>query len=120
MPLARTRSGTLQLSEDLHGLKVCAFLVSSDPDVRSIDPKMKLHDSDKISFAFVPTRQSWDDQAEMPVRTIQEAQLYDVSIVTVPAYEGTEIGLRSLEAHRKTNRQSQAPRRVRMKARLRR
>ena len=120
LPLARTRSGTLQLSEDAHGLKVRAFLDASDPDVRSIVPKMKRGDLDKMSFAFVPTRQSWDDEQEMPVRTIQEAELYDVSIVTTPAYSGTEIGLNSLEHHRKHNRKSQAPRRVRMKSRLRR
>ena len=120
LPLARTRSGTLQLSEDAHGLKVRAFLNASDPDVRSLVPKMKRGDLDKMSFAFVPTRQSWDDDQEMPVRTIQEVELYDVSIVTTPAYSGTEIGLRSLEHHRKQNRKSQAPRRVRMKSHLRR
>ena len=73
----------------------------------------------KMFFAHVQIRQLWDDEQEMPVRTIQEAELYDVNIFTTPAYSGTEIGLRSLEAHRKTNRKSQAPRRVRMKARLR-
>ena len=118
LPLARTRSGTLQLAEDDHGLHIDAFLDASDPYVRSIVPKMKRGDLDKMSFAFVPTRQSWDDEQDMPVRTIQEAELYDVSIVTTPAYSGTEIGLRSLEAHRKTNRKSQAPRRLRMRARL--
>jgi len=44
--------------------------------------------------------------------------LYDVSIVTTPAYSGTEIGLRSLEDFRKSQRKSQAPRRMRMKDRL--
>jgi phage head maturation protease len=47
---------------------------------------------------------------------IQEAELYDVSIVTTPAYDGTEIGLRSLEKHREES--SQAKRRLRMKAKL--
>ena len=117
LPLARTRSGTLQLSEDEHGLKMRASLDMSDPDVRSIVPKMKRGDLDKMSFAFVPTRQSWDDEAAMPRRTIQEAELYDVSIVTTPAYDGTEIGLRSLERHRKRQHKSQAARRLRMKAR---
>jgi hypothetical protein len=79
---------------------------------------MKRGDLDKMSFAFIPTRQKWDDTEKMPRRTIEEAELYDVSIVTTPAYEGTEIGLRSLEDHRKANRKSQAPRRLRMKARL--
>ena len=74
----------------------------------------------KMFFTFVPTRQSWDDEQEMLGRTIQEAERHDVSIVTTPAYSGTEIGLRSLEHHRKQNRKSQAPRRMRMKAHLQR
>ncbi len=118
LPLARTRSGTLELSEDDHGLKMRATLDAHDPDVRSIIPKMKRGDLDKMSFAFVPTRQSWDDKESMPVRTIEEVDLYDVSIVTTPAYSGTEIGLRSLEQFRNSQRKSQAPRRLRMKARL--
>lgn len=118
LPLARTRSGTLQLSQDERGLKMSALLDASDPDVRQILPKMRRGDLDKMSFAFMPTRQSWDDDQEMPVRTIQEAELFDVSIVTTPAYQGTEIGLRSLEDFRKQNRTTQAPRRMRMKSRL--
>ena len=118
LPLARTRSGTLTLEEDERGLYIEASLDATDPDVRSIVPKMKRGDLDKMSFAFVPTRQSWDDSSEMPKRMIEEAQLYDVSIVTTPAYNGTEIGLRSLEQHRKQSTKSQAARRLRMKAKL--
>jgi len=118
LPLARTRSGTLNLREDDRGLFVETYLDASDPDVRSIVPKMKRGDLDKMSFAFVPTRQEWDDSGEMPLRSIRDLQLYDVSIVTTPAYEGTEIGLRSLEAHRSKRMKTQAARRLRMKAKL--
>jgi hypothetical protein len=79
---------------------------------------MKRGDLDKMSFAFIPTRQSWDDSGDMPKRTIEDLQLFDVAIVTTPAYDGTEIGLRALEAHRKSNSKGQAKRRLRMKARL--
>lgn len=105
LPLARTRSGTLKLEEDDHGLRIDTVLDPEDPDVRSIVGKMKRGDLDKMSFAFIPTRQEWDDSEEVPLRTIQEASLFDVSIVTSPAYEGTEIGLRSLEQHRKERKQ---------------
>lgn len=116
LPLARTRSGTLKLVEDERGLYIEAMLDGEDPDVRSIVPKMKRGDLDKMSFAFIPMRQSWDDSGKMPKRSIQDVQLYDVSIVTTPAYEGTEIGLRSLEKHREATKKSQAARRMRMKA----
>lgn len=113
LPLARTRSGTLTLREDDRGLYMEAMLDMSDPDVRSIVPKMRRGDLDKMSFAFIPVRQSWSEDA-MPLRTVEEAQLYDVSIVTTPAYNQTEIGLR----HKPAKKESLVMRRLRMKARL--
>ena len=104
LPLARTRSGTLELSEDKRGLKMRTVLDPEDPDVKSIAGKMKRGDLDKMSFAFLPEVQEWDDSGEVPLRTIKKAALYDVSIVTTPAYDGTEIGLRSLEAFRTEQR----------------
>ena len=102
LPLARTRSGTLRLSEDDHGLKIETTLDPEDPDVKSIAGKMKRGDLDKMSFAFFPEVQEWDESGEIPLRTIRKASLYDVSVVTTPAYEGTEIALRSLASSRVT------------------
>lgn len=101
LPLARTRSGTLNLTEDDHGLKIETTLDPNDPDVKSIEGKMKRGDLDKMSFAFFPEIQEWDESGDTPLRTIKRASLHDVSVVTTPAYDGTEIALRSLEAHRK-------------------
>lgn len=118
LPLARTRSGTLDLTEDDHGLKIRSVLDPSDPDVQSIAGKMKRGDLDKMSFAFYPEREEWDETDDVPLRTIHQAALFDVSIVTQPAYDGTDIGLRSLEAHRKAQKQknfSAAQMRLRMK-----
>jgi HK97 family phage prohead protease len=118
LPLARTRSGTLRLSQDERGLYIETELDMTDPDVRAIVPKMKRGDLDKMSFAFVPTRQAWDETGDMPKRIIQDVQLHDVAIVTTPAYDGTEIGLRSLEQYREAQKKNQAARRLRMKGRL--
>lgn len=107
LPLARTRSGTLELAEDKRGLKMRTRLDPEDPDARSIIGKMRRGDLDKMSFAFLPQEQEWDESGDIPLRTIRKASLYDVSIVTTPAYEGTEIGLRSLEAHRKAQQRQQ-------------
>ncbi|MCB5201814.1 HK97 family phage prohead protease [Neorhizobium sp. T786] len=100
LPMARTRSGTLKLSEDRKGLFIEAELDPEDPDVKAIVPKMRRGDLDKMSFAFWPESQDWDDTKDPPLRSVRKARLYDVSIVTTPAYEGTEIGLRSLKQHR--------------------
>lgn len=111
LPLARTRSRTLKLAEDNRGLRMETTLDADDPDVRAIVGKMKRGDLDKMSFAFRAVKQQWDDTLDPPLRTIEEVELFDVSIVTTPAYDGTDIGLRSLEAHRKEhNRQSAAAR----------
>ncbi|MBZ9980408.1 HK97 family phage prohead protease [Mesorhizobium sp. BR-1-1-8] len=104
LPLARTRSGTLKLTEDAHGLYMETELDPVDPDVMSIVGKMKRGDLDKMSFAFMPTVQEWDESGDTPLRTIREASLFDVSIVTTPAYSGTDIGLRSLTEWRDANR----------------
>lgn len=100
LPLARTRSGTLTLTEDDHGLKMSTTLDPEDPDVKSIAGKMKRGDLDKMSFAFYPEVQEWDESGDIPLRTISKASLHDVSIVTTPAYDGTEIALRSMKAAR--------------------
>ncbi len=124
LPLARSRSGsgTLILAEDSHGLKVDSGLDGADPDVARIVPKMRRGDLDKMSFAFRATRQEWDETGEIPVRHVYEVELFDVSIVTDPAYSGTEIGLRSLEKHREALRRTQnfhaAASRLRMKMNL--
>ena len=71
---------------------------------------------------FWPEVEEWDESGDATIRTIKKARLYDGSIVTTPAYDGTSIGLRSLEAHRKARRQknfSAAALRHRMKMNLR-
>lgn len=121
LPLARTRAGTLSLTQDEKGLRMETRLDPQDPDVARIVGKMKRGDLDKMSFAFLPTRQEWDDNTDPPTRTITEAQLFDVSIVTTPAYDGTEIGLRSLQRHReevKRENYKAANKRIRMKLNL--
>lgn len=118
LPLARTRSGTLRLSEDERGLYMETELDPNDPDVRAIVPKMKRGDLDKMSFAFVPDRQEWDESGDKPKRIIRDVWLHDVAIVTTPAYDGTEIGLRSLEQHRAKPHDGRAKMRMSMRLRL--
>lgn len=112
LPLARTRSGTLELSEDDRGLRMATTLDPEDPDVKSIAGKMRRGDLDKMSFAFRADVQEWDDSGDVPLRTIKRASLFDVSVVTTPAYEGTEIGLRSLEAFKRAQNYKAARARV--------
>lgn len=101
LPLARSTSRTLGLSEDARGLKVSTTLDGSDPDVRRIVPKMKRGDLSKMSFAFSMDggEQRWASSGDVELREILDVgNLSDVSIVTYPAYEGTSIAMRSRDS----------------------
>lgn len=100
LPLARTSSSTLDLAEDSKGLRMETSLDAVDPDVARIVPKMTRGDLSKMSFAFRATREEWDETGDLPRRTVLEVELFDVSIVTTPAFDGTSIAMRSLEASR--------------------
>lgn len=102
LPLARSNAGTgtLKLSEDDIGLYIETDLDLADPDALRAVTKMKRGDLDKMSFAFIATREEWITDGDTELRIIHEVDLYDVSIVTTPAYDGTDVGLRSLEKWR--------------------
>ncbi|KRN01451.1 prohead protease [Levilactobacillus senmaizukei DSM 21775 = NBRC 103853] len=91
--LGRTKSGTLTLEEDEQGL---AFTVDL-PDTtagRDLVVSMERGDIDKCSFGFIPTADKWDySDPDHPVRTIEEVELFEVSIVTIPAYDDTDAQL---------------------------
>lgn len=92
LPLARTRSGTLELESDDIGLRVRATLDPSNPAAQQLRSSMERGDVDQMSFAFRVVRDSWNrDYTE---RTISEVRLYDVSVVTYPANPATVVKLR--------------------------
>lgn len=103
--MARTTSGSLELSEDKVGLRVKAELDPADTDVARLVPKLERGDVSKMSFAFSVSKETWeilDDGDEL--RTIEAVDpLWDVSAVTFPAYAGTDAALRAMaEARRAT------------------
>lgn len=93
VPLARTKSGTLTLIEDQRGLRVEADLDPSNPDAARIISAMRRGDLSQMSFAFRTIKDAWN--ADRSVRELREVQLFDVSIVTFPAYEETVAELRA-------------------------
>lgn len=95
--LARTKAGTLRLSADKVGLAFDATLPDTTlaADVRVL---LERGDFDSMSFAFIPTADDWSVRDGRQVRTITDLDLFDVSIVGRPAYEGTSVRLRSFAA----------------------
>jgi len=102
LPLARTKNGTLTLTEDDRGLRFDAQLADTQ-EARDIYTLVQRGDVDQMSFAFRVIRQNWSkDKTE---RTLTEVSLADgdVSVVTYPAYPTT-----SVEARQKLNEALQA------------
>jgi HK97 family phage prohead protease len=92
VPLARTKSGTLTLEEDERGLRVEASLDPMNPDAQRVISAMKRGDLSQMSFAFRTIKDAFS--ADGMVRELREVQLFDVSVVTYPAYEDTIAELR--------------------------
>lgn len=95
--LGRTKAGTLKLSEDDHGLKAEIDLPDTQT-ARDLAASMERGDIDGMSFGFRVTKQEWDETSDPPLRTILEVELFEVSVVTFPAYADTEIALRDRDA----------------------
>jgi HK97 family phage prohead protease len=95
LPLARTKSKTLSLTQDDIGLRVEAKLDRSDPDVQALLPKIRRGDVDEMSFAFRVLDSDWTDDYQD--RTINSVNLHrgDVSIVSFGANPATMAMLRS-------------------------
>ncbi|MEK5330266.1 HK97 family phage prohead protease [Lysinibacillus sp. FSL W8-0992] len=97
--LGRTKSGTLRLSEDARGLKFDVDLPNTTL-ARDLSESLKRGDISQCSFGFIPTGETWDWEPEIPVRTINSVELHEISVVSIPAYEDTEVSLRSKEANK--------------------
>jgi HK97 family phage prohead protease len=95
MLLGRSTSGTLRLWEDVTGLRVQI----APPDTQlGIDTVklIKRGDLQGMSFGFIVRKDSMDYKADGSVlRELQAVDLFDVSVVTFPAYDSTEVWARS-------------------------
>ena len=92
--LGRTTSGTLKLEVDEVGLRY-ELQLGNQSYARDLAESMRRGDINKSSFAFTIERESWQEN----VRTVEEVRgLYDISVVTRPAYNASSADLRNEEA----------------------
>ena len=112
IPLARSRNNnensTMQLIVDDRGLTIIVRLdLENNADARSLYSAIERGDITGMSFMFIVRKEEWDEtDREHPKRTILEIEkVFEVSAVTFPAYEDTEINARckaELESYRST------------------
>ena len=96
IPLASTQSGTLSLRQDSTGLYMEATLDPSNPKAQELSSAVRRGDMDKMSFAFTVSPEGQTKDAGL--RTLTDIErLYEVSVVTLPAYDSTSVGMRSVE-----------------------
>ena len=100
--MARTRNKTLELSTDNHGLKIRAHLGGTELG-RQLYEEIKGGYTDRMSFRFLAGKdkrevieEDHEHNVTTVLRTIESiSKLYDVSAVSIPANEATDISARS-------------------------
>jgi uncharacterized protein len=91
-PLASLRGGTMSLVEDERGLKVTASLPNTTRG-RDIAELLRTKVIDSMSFGFNVIRDSWSKDGQ--TRTLESVRLFEVSVVSFPAYQATTAQVRS-------------------------
>ncbi len=100
--IGRSTSGTLEMVEDDHGLRVKIDPADTSAG-RDIMESISRGDVSGMSFGFVVRDDQWDMIDGENIRTVSDMDLFDVSVVTYPAYTGSsvEVALRSLDDHKR-------------------
>lgn len=101
IPLARsrnnTKNSTMQLLQDEKGLAMRANLdTDNNEQAKSLYSAIKRGDISGMSFMFEVDKDEWEDlDTEKPTRHITSIKkVYEVSAVSFPAYEATELSAR--------------------------
>lgn len=90
--LGRNRSGTLMLSIDEKGLYGVVKINPNDQDAMNLYERVKRGDVNQCSFGFDILDEEYEEKPDGSVHwTIHKVKLYEVSIVTFPAYESTSV-----------------------------
>ena len=105
IPLARSRNNnensTMQLEVDKDGMSIRVNLdTENNTEARNLYSAIKRGDITGMSFMFTIDDEEWEDlQSDHPTRHVRKiGTVFEVSAVTFPAYEATEISARDKEA----------------------
>ena len=105
IPLARSRNNnensTMRLEVDKDGMAIRVNLdTENNTEARNLYSAIKRGDITGMSFMFTIDDEEWENlESDHPTRHIRKiSQVFEVSAVTFPAYESTEISARDKEA----------------------
>ena len=127
IPMARSRrnndNSTMKLTPDQHGVAMRATLDPENPKAKEAYSAVRRGDITGMSFAFIVNGEKWEDlDTDKPLRRITSfGRIFEVSVVTHPAYEGTTVqaasegeALESVRASLESSRKQLAEERARL------
>ncbi|HJC21894.1 MAG TPA: HK97 family phage prohead protease [Candidatus Butyricicoccus avicola] len=107
--LGRTTAGTLELREDDTGLWGRVKINSNDQDAMNLYERVRRGDVDQCSFGFDILDEETEQRENGEVRwTIRKVKLYEVSVVTFPAYQETSVTARKRDYEEIQKRKTEA------------
>lgn len=96
--LGRTTTGTLTLREDDKGLFGTIKMNEQDSDAMNLYARVQRGDVSQCSFGFDILDEEFAERSDGSVLwTIRKVKLYEVSVVTFPAYVETAVSARKAE-----------------------
>lgn len=107
--LGRTKSSTLSLSVDSKGLYGEIIVNESDQEAMNLYSRVQRGDVDQCSFGFEILNEEMIQNSDGTVKfIIKSINLYEVSVVTFPAYQETAVEARSKQIEDAQKRTLQA------------
>ena len=116
--LGRTKSQTLSLTVDDKGLYGEITINKNDGEAVNLYERVKRGDIDQCSFGFNILDETMDTRADGSTKwTITEIELFEVSVVTFPAYADTAVEARS-EQMKQLEKRNLQTRKAKLKERI--
>lgn len=95
--LGRNKAGTLELKVDSRGLWGEVKINPNDQDAMNLYERVKRGDVDQCSFGFDILDEEFEENGNSVHWTIKKVKLYEVSVVTFPAYTETSVSARKAQ-----------------------
>lgn len=100
--LGRTTAGTLALRQDDKGLYGDIIINEADSDALNLYARVQRGDVNQCSFGFDILDEVSEIRDGKTLYTIKAVKLYEVSIVTFPAYAETSVSARNMRDLKQT------------------
>ena len=97
--LGRNKANTLELEEDEIGLRV-RITPPNTTWAKDLVESIRRGDISQMSIGFIVEEDTWGTKEGLDIREIKKVQLFDVSPVTFPAYQETDVGVRAMEEYK--------------------